>query len=212
MSSVFPADEDAFLWDENVPSAPVGTAEPTGIAAGASGPLSDAEKRAVRLCVDVMLQSAFALEDPNERYNKLFGHLQKTPLPSKQPVGREISSDDFTNNLYEEKLPGGVVGFEVNPPDVPALSRTVLIGGRVPVVISKLLLVFGRSALFQAAELPALTMTDPADPARGGNRFFRLVSDPARKMAHDVACLMAWMKLEDGTDMVEISAWPIEKV
>jgi len=184
MSSVFPADEDAFLWEEDVSSEPPGDpAEASGPAASPSEALSEAEKRAVRLCVDVMLQSAFALEDPNERYNKLFGHLQKSHLPSKQPVGREVTSDDFANNLYEEPLPGGVVGLEVNPPDVPALSRTVLIGGRVPVVISKLLLVFGRSALFQAVELPALEMTDPADPAKAGNRFFRLVTDPARKMA-----------------------------
>lgn len=211
MASVHPADEDAFLWEESVALTPSSSSDGEPLGTDAPAPLSEAEKRTLKLCVDVMLQSAFALEDPNERYNKLFGHLQKAPLPSKQPVGREISSDDLANNLYEEKLAGGVVGLEVNPPDAPALSRTVLIGGRVPIMMSKLLLIFDRAALFSAVELSPFRMTDPTNPETDGNRFFRLVSDPSRKMAHDVACLIAWMQLEDGANMLEVSAWPIEK-
>lgn len=195
-------DEDAFLWDEAVP---VNRRKVRPI------PLSEAEKLAIRLAIDVTLQSAFALEDPNERYNQLFGHLHQVTNPPRAPEGREVASQDISNHLYEVTLEDGVVGFEVNPPDAPALARTVLIGGRVDLVLEKVFLAFERAILFEAHELSPLRMTHTEEAETGGNRFFRLVSDPARNIAHDVACLLAWIRLESGAQMLEITAWPVEK-
>jgi len=196
------ADEDAFLWADTVPA----DAKQTPV-----GRLSEAEKLAVRLCFDVMLQSAFALEDPNERFWKSYGHLSKTEQPARGPTGREVSSDELANHLYELKTHGGVVGLEVNPPDAPALARVVLIAERVTVAMDKILLAFERAALFTVHELPPLKMTHPTEAETGGNRFFRLVTDAGRKISHDVTCLLAWIDLEDGAKMLEITAWPVEK-
>lgn len=190
-----PADEDGFLWDEP---------EENRVT------LSEAEKLAVRLSFDVALQSAIALEDPNERLFLRFGDLNLFEQPPKLPSAREVSSDELSNHRYEIEVEGGILGFEVNPPDVPALTRVALIGGRPEAVMSKLLLAFDRTNGFQAFELPPLRMVEPDNLDGAGNRFFRLQSAVDRNRHHDVACLLAWLTLENGSKLLEITAWPVE--
>lgn len=197
-----PFEEDSFLWEKTA-------VEP--LLAGETR-LTNAEKTALRVFVDVVLQSCFALEDPCERFAKHVADGDLDQLLAKAPRERVIDSDDLPNHLFDIKVADGVVGFESNPPKSPALARVVLYDGRWSLIVAKVLLIFERSTFFKAYELSPLQMTDGIDPALTGNRYFRLVPDAGRKMAHDVACLIAWVKLEDGVDMLEMTAWPVEKV
>lgn len=194
-----PIEEDTFLWEEDTPDVrqmPVR--------------LKQAETYALRLCFDVGLQSAFALEDPNERFLKVFGHISLDEHPPMRPAGRQLGSAELSNYLYEVSVEDGNLGFEVNPPNVPALSRIVLVEGRPELVMAKVLLACERARQFQVQELPPLRLLEPAQ-AMAGNRFFRLTYNEARGLSHDVALLLAWMRLEDGADMLEIMSWPVEK-
>ena len=173
----------------------------------ATSKLSEVEAVAARMFFDVSLQAAFGLEDPNSRFAEVFAH--------KDAMGPRVATlAEVPARTYESLVDNTHLVFQVRPENSPVLSRVLVQGG-----VRKSLIGFLEQAM-EDADYFTLESVGSAEPLKDlsehptniGNFAYRLVIDADLKQPHDVAVMFAWGLSSDKGTVMELSAWPIDKV
>ncbi len=168
--------------------------------------LTPIETAAAHFFYGVSVQSAFALEDPNDRFAKTFNN------PDAAKAGGATSPAEIQNRVYKANVTGGEVLLETGPKNVPAMSQVLMRGGRRDALIDALMAEFDQAEHFSEVRvLDPLPMTPEQEAAGAGNKNLVLVIHPDRGADHDVAVLCAWGPGAGGGTTLELSAWPIDK-
>ena len=172
----------------------------------AENSLSLIERTAARMFFNVSVQSAFALEDPNSRFGLEFNNEEA------REAGDAKSMDAVNHKIYEASIEDGIVAFEANPPNNPALSRVIVKGGRAVSIIDSVLNGFKTAEFFAPVEQKPLELNEDAPAGASlGNRMVRLVISDKVVADHDVAALFSWSTGSDKRIVLEMMAWPINK-
>lgn len=169
--------------------------------------LSEVEAVAARMFFDVSLQAAFGLEDPNARFAEVFAH--------KEAMGPHVATlAEVPARTYESLVDNTHLVFQVRPENSIVLSRVLVQGGPRASLIRFL------EQAMKDADYFTLEPMGSAEPLKDlsehstdiGNFTYRLVIDADLKRSHDVAVMFAWGLSSDKGTVMELSAWPIDKV
>ena len=172
----------------------------------AENDLSVLERTAARMFFNVSVQSAFALEDPNDRFGLEFKNDEA------REAGQAKTMNAVSHKIYEAEIGAGSVAFETNPPNTPALSRVLVRGGRAVSIIDSVLNGFKSAEFFSPLEQQPLELAkDAPKNASLGNRMIRLILSDRVAADHDVAALFSWSVGSDKKINLEMMAWPISK-
>jgi len=170
-------------------------------------PLSELERLVARMFYNVLVQSCFALEDPNHRFVIEFQYKDGLGTPEAKTL------DAVENKVYETSVGEGQAVFIANPKDLPALGRIMMRKGNASAVMDALDAAFVGAEHFTPREEAPFPLAADADPVEGaGNRHIRLVINPELKATHDVAVLFAWGAASDKDITLDLMAWPVNKI
>lgn len=169
--------------------------------------LQGIERLAAQMFFNVSVQSALALEDPNQRFGIEFKHEDAL----KQP--QVTSFEDVASKSYATELEEGKLTFITNPKGLPALSRVVMQGGDAQSVIDALDGALAQGEKYTAREeTPFPQAEGNVMPEGGGSRRITLLLDDALKPKHDVTLLFAWGGASDKDITLDLMAWPVDKI
>jgi len=170
-------------------------------------PLSELEHLAARMFFNVSMQTALALEDPNQR----FGHEFQFEEALKQPQVK--SFDDVVSKSYVTELEGGKLTFITNPAGLPALSRVVMQGGDAMAVMKVLDEGLAQGEKYTAREETPFPQADGHPmPEGAGSRGITLLLADELEPKHDVTLLFAWGGASDKDITLDLMAWPVDKI
>lgn len=169
--------------------------------------LQDMERLAARMFFNVSVQTALALEDPNQRFGLEFQF--EDALKTKQVT----SFDDVVSKSYVTELEEGKLTFITNPEGLPALSRVVMQGGDALAVIKALDEALAQGEKYTAREETPFPQSDGKPlPEGAGSRHITLLLDEELKPKHDVTLLFAWGGASDKNITLDLMAWPVDKI
>lgn len=169
--------------------------------------LQGIERLAARMFFNVSVQTALALEEPNQRFGIEFQVEEATKLPQVKSLA------DVVSKSYVTETKDGKLTFITNPKDLPALSRVVMQGGDAMAVMDALDAAFTEADAFTAHEETPFKQADGKPLADGaGSRRLTLRINEERDAKHDVTLLFAWGGASDKDVTLDLMAWPIDKI
>ena len=169
--------------------------------------LQGMERLAARMFFNVSVQTALALEDPNERFGVEFQFKEALEMP------RVKSFEDIVTKSYVTEMEEGKLTFISNPKGLPALSRVVMQGGDAMAVISALDSALAQGEKYTAhEETPFPRADDSPMPEGAGSRRITLLLDDELKPKHDVTLLFAWGGASEKSITLDLMAWPVDKI